>query len=652
MSKALDRVGIAKDRAWGKDKMKAIKDEIDLLDEEIGLQEQYLDEINTNYTKDKNALNKYGVEFDEDGNISNYDEVMEEQLDIFNSKRTDKAEEAYENFKDAIAQYEETHDLWVDENDAYQDMLDEKYDKLLELSTAEFEITMEIDGQTQEYLDWLMGQSEDNIFAAAERIANINLSSQSTKNANDTNTGGEELIRDILENHDLDEKTIEGFLNNEDWAVNAVSKEKFTADEIAQLEEGAAAMREAATKLREDETAVHENLRDIISETTDQMDRQIDIIDTLTDMIQTYIDIVDVVGKKVLKMSNDDIKNLERSSLEGSRAALRSSKEEYETLKNEREALYDEYSKIEATLDETSKAKWKQTLQEADDAMLEAQANYTSRWQETLEKAAEIFENEVTRTLEEFSTTMTGVFKGSLEELQQAFDQQQEISQLYVQDYKKIYELSKLTRDISTSIDQTDNLKATRELADLQRTIAEYEEAGVQMSQYEIDHLRKKYELKLAEIALEESQNAKSEVRMQRDSEGNYGYVYTANEEDVAEAEQSYEDKLYEMQELNGEYINELQSNILQLQQDLAEELANVNRADFENTEEYTAKLEEIKARYYTKMDFYTSQMNTALTNQHDVYENDWANYSEATGYKISANEDFVDSWEETTLAV
>ena len=247
---------------------------------------------------------------------------------------------------------------------------------------------------------------------------------------------------------------------------------------------------------------------------------------------------------------------------------------------------------------------------------------------------------------------MTGAFKGSLEELQQAFDQQQEISQLYVQDYKKIYELSKLTRDISTSIDQTDNLKATRELAELQQTIAEYEEAGVQMSEYEIEHLRKKYELKLAEIALEESQNAKSQVRMQRDSEGNYGYVYTANEEDVAAAEQSYEDKLYEMQELNGEYINELQSNILQLQQDLAEELANVNRADFENTEEYTAKLEEIKARYYEKMGFYTSQMNTALGNQKDVYENDWTNYSEATGYKISSNEDFVDSWDETTLAV
>jgi hypothetical protein len=49
------------------------------------------------------------------------------------------------------------------------------------------------------------------------------------------------------------------------------------------------------------------------------------------------------------------------------------------------------------------------------------------------------------------------------------------------------------------------------------------------MSEHDLDILRKRYDLKLAEIALEEAQNAKSTVRLQRDSEGNYGYVYTAD---------------------------------------------------------------------------------------------------------------------------
>ena len=64
------------------------------------------------------------------------------------------------------------------------------------------------------------------------------------------------------------------------------------------------------------------------------------------------------------------------------------------------------------------------------------------------------------------------------------------------------------------------------------------QESGREVTQYEIDALRAKYDLRVAEIALEEAQNAKSTVRLQRDAEGNFGYVYTADSSKVAEAEQ------------------------------------------------------------------------------------------------------------------
>jgi hypothetical protein len=52
-----------------------------------------------------------------------------------------------------------------------------------------------------------------------------------------------------------------------------------------------------------------------------------------------------------------------------------------------------------------------------------------------------------------------------------------------------------------------------------------------------------KYDLLLAEIALEEAQNAKSIVRLQRDNEGNFGYVYTADSDAINNAEQEMLDK-------------------------------------------------------------------------------------------------------------
>jgi hypothetical protein len=60
---------------------------------------------------------------------------------------------------------------------------------------------------------------------------------------------------------------------------------------------------------------------------------------------------------------------------------------------------------------------------------------------------------------------------------------------------------------------------------------------NTQLSQYELDLQQAKYDLLLAEISLEEAQNAKSVVRLRRDSEGNMGYVYTADENKVSDAE-------------------------------------------------------------------------------------------------------------------
>jgi N-acetylmuramoyl-L-alanine amidase len=74
-----------------------------------------------------------------------------------------------------------------------------------------------------------------------------------------------------------------------------------------------------------------------------------------------------------------------------------------------------------------------------------------------------------------------------------------------------------------------------------------YQEQGAQMTEWDLNLLEKKFALKQAEIALEEAQNAKREVRLTRDSQGNYGYVYTANEEEVNKAQQNMEDALFDL---------------------------------------------------------------------------------------------------------
>jgi len=74
------------------------------------------------------------------------------------------------------------------------------------------------------------------------------------------------------------------------------------------------------------------------------------------------------------------------------------------------------------------------------------------------------------------------------------------------------------------------------------------DEDNVELTRYQIENARRRYELTLAQLALEETKNAKSQVSMSRSATGEWSYVYTADESQVEEAEQNYEDKLFAMQ--------------------------------------------------------------------------------------------------------
>jgi hypothetical protein len=281
----------------------------------------------------------------------------------------------------------------------------------------------------------------------------------------------------------------------------------------------------------------------------------------------------------------------------------------------------------------------------------EAKEELLSSWQDALTEANNYFQASVELVIKGFEEAMSGIF-GSLERLQDAYGKQKELNDFYLDDYKQIYELTKLTRDITKSIDETDNIASKNKLKEIQQEINDLQEAGVELTQYDLDQLRAKYELRLAEIALEDAQNAKSQVRMTRDNDGNWSYTYTADQDNIDKAQQNYEDKLYAMQNLTSNYIETMQEQIMNLNSQMAQELAGVDKSLFATEEEYLAELNRIREYYAEKSNKLMDQINKALGDNRELYEKDWKAYSEATGYKISANEDYIDSWNETQYAL
>lgn len=641
----LDSLGKKKDRAFGKNKLKLMDEEIAKLRDMEAAQKQYNKEIEEYYNKDKDAIAKYGAEFDENGIILNYEELIQEQVDKFNKLRTDKAEEEYQKFMDTLKQYEETHDLLEEEKEKLVDLQNQIYDAALEKIDYKVELQIEINSDDLEFLEFLLENLTDAAYDAADAIANLGQQTAEQLQNQEIYTQG---INDIFAEHGLGSNAVDQFLNGSLTAKDLADME-FTEAEVETLRkyrDGLIETTRALINLREESW---NKVMEAITALSDEFDKQADRVDHAIGVMDSYRNIIDIVGKDALGISDDMMKMFDETAVDTAMDALTVSKTKYDTLLEQYNITKKEYNAAIAAGNTEEAERLAEVLDGVEEEMQDAQNDMMSDWENALEKANQLFEENTKRILENFKDAMAGQFE-SLETLQDDFAKTRELDDMYVDDYKKIYELSKLTRDINRSMDETDNLAAKTALRDMQKEINDLQEAGVELSQYDLDHLRAKYELRLAEIALEDAQNAKSQVRMTRDSEGNWSYTYTADQDNIDNAQQNYEDKLYAIQELSTNYIKDLEEQILNLSLDMAEEIAAIDRTVYASEEAYNAEVQRITDFYKTKMNILSGEMDKAFANNQSLYDNDWRKYSEATGYKISADELFLTKFGETAL--
>jgi hypothetical protein len=70
------------------------------------------------------------------------------------------------------------------------------------------------------------------------------------------------------------------------------------------------------------------------------------------------------------------------------------------------------------------------------------------------------------RAFDNLEKNLTGVY-GSFEELTKSMEQQETVADRFLDSGAKLYELSKLSRNLQKDIDNTSNKKAQQELLDL-----------------------------------------------------------------------------------------------------------------------------------------------------------------------------------------
>lgn len=641
LEREYDRAAAARDRAFGQGALSAINGQLEAQYKIIDNTEQYIAALEADIAKDAAEVNKHGFDI-VNGVITNYQQVM-----------NSLGEESREEAEEAISRYEETYSTLLDKQDELAEKEAEIQDLVRENIELQFELTQNITDWQKQTLEW---QEELKEFDVSKGWAEaLEYQQKILKNSSETYDNNREAAKNLIlgqkdkdGNQIFSSEDVEAFFTGDTSTVVDKIGRVLDQETVDSLNNYITAMQEAAVAIKEAWVAQYEAIFDWLEEENEQIDKQLDKFDQLTEKLDFYENVIDIVGKDALGITNEMMEQASKARIEVAKNQVESLRIAKETYEEELEVLKKELAAATKEGDLVGAKLLKEQVEEAEERLLDATSNLQSAIEESLEAVVDAYEKSMERAIETFEKSIYNGMTG--DEFEDAFDKQKEISERYVDDYKKVYELSKLTRQINNSIDDTDNIKAKQALRKLEKEIADTQASGTEMSEYDLELLQKKYDLRLAEIALEEAQNAKSTVRLTRDAEGNYSYTYVADQDNISDAEQNYEDKLFALQEFNSNYANEMSDMIVEAQRNMVEDISALRVEDFANEAEYQAKVQEIVDYYTGQMEYYGSEMEKGFNANKELYNTDWKTYDAATQHKIGNNNDFATDFNDTVI--
>lgn len=661
----LSRANKLTDRLFGAKRLQQMDKEISILNKQNKALEKKRKEAE-NYLKiDKQAVldlnKKYGTQFkiDDSGLISNYEDELgklyndlhaaeqksqsyytsgasKDVQDKFNESTLEPIKEKISIIKEVLSQYDETRELFEDLNDQIQDINNQIQDLNYEKIQYKLELKVDIEDAELKRLDYFLNKFSDDFYKMTESAI---LMMKKTKPASN-------ILEDYKENIN---KLNKAYQNGD------ISQAKY----IEGLKNARDAIYEQLEALNELDKQMLHYYEDTLSAAADELADYTDHMEHLTSVLEHYQNLLSIIGKS---KDYEAMGNFLQGQADTIRDRLDVAKEYYEMLKEN--SKVDEYwANYQAALAEGNDDMatwWKEQWDAEVDALDAAQEEMLSLTEEWAEAMKSVIQNNMEKIADTLEKTLTG--GTTFDTLMDGFDKLNTRQEEYLTKTNQIYETNKLMRTASKALDETDNKVAKQKLKNFIDETKGLQET-TQLSKYELEIQQAKYDLLLAQIALEEAQNAKSTVRLSRDSEGNFGYVYTADQNKIDDAQQAVDDADNKLYNLSLEGQQQYTEKYLQAEQAMYEELKQLQQdyldGNIASEEEYELRKSQIQEHYlgpegvlttYSKL--YNIAVQTDANATADYWGKEYGRMTQDTeAWKTAVNDylleidDQIDEW-------
>ena len=603
LEKQYDRLATARDRAWGKNASKIIDQEITKTNQLIAKQKVYLAQIEKNLAKDKGKLKQYGAKFDEDGVITNYRTMFKKY------GQTD-------NFEKYVNQYSETLDLWQEQQTALQDKINQLQDLTFESITQKIEYKIEINESDKKVAETFFDLLSDDVYKSAEALIYLN-----------------EQVKNNKSTGKLYQKEYEKI--SAAWKAGTISQE----DYLQGLEDTRDGLIEQLQSLKELDNQMLHYYGDTLEKAKEELSGYTNSLDAAADKLKHF--------KKVQELSgNGTDYETTLAIIEGQKKVAQDSydvaKQWYESRKKDQEKIEENLAKIDRTRNPKQYELEEQKLKDATKATEEAYQEMAGYRETYLELAEEEYKTTIDSIYDYANKKLSSNNMG-LDQMIDSMSNLKTYADEFLTKTNQLYETNKMMRTLESDMAKTSNSAAKQKLNNFSKEIQKAKEQN-QLSNLELEILQAKYKQLQAQIALEEAQNAKNTVRLSRDSEGNYGYVYTANQDAISDAQQTLDDADNDLYNIRLKAFNDYSEKVAQTKQKLLEELKAIDEDETLSTEEKEARKTRISQEYYNIIQIYGDLANIAQQEDARIQQDAWsAAYAkqtlDATNWKTSIDE-------------
>ena len=494
------------------------------------------------------------------GRLSNANEFFEAAEELMKEEGvwdTDEGQEA----KDAMALYEEYLDL-LDDVDKAEDERRKAQQAIWDNNAA------------------IIQQTLNN----KAKIKDLKLAYQDFQRSLVDEGAHDDIAKSYLADYDTIYAEAQDFEERRILLAEAYKNNFITAAEYQkQLEALNSEAQDNLLKKKELEQAIEEELVSAIEARNEAYDEYIDKIEQANDLYQKQVDLMKLAfgEQNALSMSTqyyDAIANSYADILEKSYEKVQANKADLDALANN-------------TSDETYK-----TLLEA---YTDSVTTYFDNLQSAIQAVQNAYFNAIDASLWEFEKAATGGL--GLNKINEEWEWRQKLADRYLDTTNRIYETSVLAYEFDKAARSTTSLNAQKAINDAKEQELKILREKDKLTQYDLDRAKLRLEITQAEIALQEAQANKTQMRLTRGADGTYSYQYVADMNKV-------EEKKQELAELNNELYNldkaQYESNLeevydifqtyVEKMRELSQDADGLTAADLEELEKYKTLMNDI----------------------------------------------------------